>query len=451
MRLSMETFSDVMAGWKGQLPGWVDELRKMGVSDVAFFSQLDGRKVVDVRGNYLGRLDDLLVKPGERFLDVSAIVYRHKFFRVYIVHRGQLADIAEVIRLNVPREQIPPGEKGPDDLSLREVVLDKQIVDTEGLKVVRVNDVLLARFDGTVSAIGVDTGLKGLVRRLGLMRWSRPLLRNVPDHIIPWSYIQPLQPELLALHLKISRRGISELHPADIADIIEELNNRQRMTLLKTLDDEKAAEALEESDMATQVKVAQCMNKARMAHILENMAPEEAADLLGELSQERSAELLSLMGPEQAREIAGLLKYPETSAGGLMTPEYVAVGEGSTVGEAVETIRERSEDVWTVYYVYVVDAMDHLRGFISLKDLILCPCDALVSEVMSKATGQVTPETPAEEIASYMAKYDLLSIPVVDKEDRLKGVVTIDDIIDLVIPARWKQHLPRTFPKKAGP
>lgn len=209
MRLSVETFSDVMAGWKGRLPVWLDELRKMGVSDVAFFSQLDGRKVLDSRGQYLGRLQDLLVKPGERFLDVSAIVYGHRLFRTYIVHWGQVADIADVVRLNVPQEQIPPGEKEPDELSLREVVLDKQIVDTEGLKVVRVNDLPMARFDGTISVIGVDTGLKGLVRRLGLTRWFRPLLRDVPDHIIPWSYIQPLQPELLSLHLKIPRHGIS--------------------------------------------------------------------------------------------------------------------------------------------------------------------------------------------------------------------------------------------------
>ncbi|HEY3272938.1 MAG TPA: CBS domain-containing protein [Methanocella sp.] len=450
MRLSMETFSDVMAGWKGQLPVWLGELRKMGVSDVAFFSQLDGRKVLDSRGQYLGRLHDLLVKPGERFLDVSAIVYSHGLFHTYIVHWGQVADIAEVVRLNVPLEQIPPGEKGPDELSLREVVLDKQIVDTEGLKVVRVNDLVMARFDGTISVIGVETGLKGLVRRLGLTHWFRPLLRDVPDHIIPWSYIQPLQPELLSLHLKIPRHGISELHPADIADIIEELNNRQRITILKTLDDEKAAEALEESDMDTQVRVAECMNKARMAHILENMAPEEAADLIGELSQERSSELLALMDPENAREISGLLKYPETSAGGLMSPEYVAVSDRSTVGEAVETIRGRREDVWAVYYVYVVDAMDRLRGFISLKDLILSPYDARVSDIMSDVARQITPDTPAEEIASFMAKYDLLSVPVVDQENMLKGVVTIDDIIDLVIPARWKNHLPRTFPKKSS-
>jgi Mg/Co/Ni transporter MgtE len=191
------------------------------------------------------------------------------------------------------------------------------------------------------------------------------------------------------------------------------------------------------------------MNKARMANILENMAPEEAADLIGELSQERSSELLALMDPENAREISGLLKYPEKSAGGLMSPEYVAVSDWSTVGEAVETIRERREDVWTVYYVYVVDAMDRLRGFISLKDLILSPYDAPVSDIMSGVERQITPDTPAEEIASFMAKYDLLSVPVVDQENMLKGVVTIDDIIDLVIPSRWKKHLPRTFPKKS--
>lgn len=447
----MDTFSDVIAGWKGQLPVWVDELKRMGVSDVAFFSQLDSRRVYDSRGQYLGRLRDLMVRPGERFLDVSALVYRHGLMRTFIVPWERVADVTESIRLNMPQEQIPPGEKKPVELSLRELVLDKQIVDTEGLKVVRVNDVLMARINGTISVIGVDTGVKGLLRRLGLSKWLRPLLHGLPDHFIPWAYIQPLQPELMSLHLKIPRHGISELHPADIADIIEELNNRQRMTILKSLDDEKAAEALEESDMDTQVMVARCMSNDRMAHILDNMATEEAADLLAQLSKERASELLSLMDPEYARQIASLLKYPEKSAGGLMSPDYVAVSDRSTVGEAVEEIRQRREDVWTVYYVYVVDLAGKLRGFISLKDLILAGKNVPVSDIMTKEAGEVTPDTPAEEIASFMAKYDLLSVPVVDMEDKLKGVVTIDDIIDLVVPARWKQQLPKTFPKKTGP
>ncbi|OPY28558.1 MAG: inosine 5'-monophosphate dehydrogenase [Methanocella sp. PtaU1.Bin125] len=447
----MDTFSDVIAGWKGQMPVWVDELKRMGVSDVAFFSQLDGRRVYDVRGLYLGRLHDLIVKPGERFLDVSALTYRHGPLRTFIVPWGQVADLAEAVRLDVSREQIPPGEKRPGEMSLREVVLDKQIVDTEGLKVVRVNDVLMARISGTISVIGVDTGVKGLFRRMGLAKWLRPLLRGLPDHFIPWAYIQPLQPELMSLHLKVPRHGISDLHPADIADIIEELNNRERLTILKALDDEKAAEALEESDMDTQVKVARCMSKERMAHIMDNMATEEAADLLAELSPERASELLSLMDPAYARQIAGLLKYPETSAGGLMSPDYVAVTDRSTVGEAVEEIRQRREDVWAVYYVYIVDLAGRLRGFVSLKDLILTPRSVPVTEIMTGEAGEVTTETPAEEIASFMAKYDLLSVPVVDKDDKLKGVVTIDDIIDLVLPARWKQQLPKTFPKKTGP
>jgi magnesium transporter len=127
------------------------------------------------------------------------------------------------------------------------------------------------------------------------------------------------------------------------------------------------------------------------------------------------------------------------------------VSDRSTVGEALDVIRQRSEDVWTVYYVYVVDQLNRLRGYVSLKDLILARSNTPVSDIMSKEAGEVTPDTPAEEIATYMAKYDLLSVPVVDKEDKLKGVVTIDDIIDLVVPARWKQQLPRTFPKKTSP
>lgn len=448
MRLTVNRLSDIVAGWKGQTPVWAEELKKMGVSDVAFFSQLTGLPVVDNNGNRLGTLVDLAVKPGERFLDVSSIVYQTLLHRRYIVPWERVEEVGGTIRLNVPKERIPPGEMDSRDLSLKESVLDKQIVDTSGLKVVRVNDVLLARFNGILSVIGVDTGMKSLLRRLGVLGFAGKYADSLQDHVIPWSYMQPLQPELLSLHLKIPRHGISELHPADIADIIEELNNRQRVALLKSLDDEMAAETLEESDMDVQVKVAGCMNNVRMAHILENMSPEEAADLLGMLPGDRASELLSLMNREEAQEISSLLKYPVRSAGGLMTPDYVTVDVEKTVGDAVEEIRALSEEVWSVYYIYVIDKENRLQGYISMKDLLLARRSGPVINIMSEETAKVTVDTPMEEVASLMAKYDLLAVPVVDDKDRLQGVVIVDDVIDLVVPPKWKQQFPRTFPRR---
>ncbi|WP_424356976.1 magnesium transporter MgtE N-terminal domain-containing protein [Methanocella sp. MCL-LM] len=449
MRLTVNRLSDVVAGWKGQPPVWAEELKKMGVSDVAFFSQLIGLSVYDNKGTRLGRLEDLIVKPGERFLDVSSIVFSTFPQRHYIVPWHQVEEVGGRIRLALPRERIPPGEKESADLSLKDTVLDKQIVDTSGLKVVRVNDVLLARFNNVLSVIGVDTGMKSLLRRLGILGFVGRFGADLQDHVIPWSYMQPLQPELLSLHLKIPRHGISELHPADIADIVEELNNRQRVALLKSMDDEVAAETLEESDIDVQVKVAGCMNKVRMAHILENMSPEEAADLLGMLPEEKSAELLSLMNREEAQEVSGLLKYPVRSAGGMMTPDYVTVGVDRTVGDAVEEVRKLSEEVWSVYYIYVVDKENRLQGYISMKDLLLARRTESVTGIMSEETAKVTVDKPIEEIASVMAKYDLLAVPVVDDKDSLLGVVIVDDVIDLVVPPQWKQQFPRTFPRRA--
>ncbi len=448
MKLTMDSLSDVVAGWKGQTPVWVEELKKMGVSDVAFFSQLLGNPVYDSTGKPIGMLTDFIVKPGERFLEVSGIRYRTGFYQRFIVPWEQIEDFSDLIRLNIPVERIPPGEISPSELSLKDTVLDKQIVDTSGLKVVRVNDVLLACFDRTISVIGVDTGMKSLLRRLGILGVIDRYTTGLQDHIIPWSYIQPLQPELLSLHLKIPRYGISELHPADIADIIEELNNRQRLTLLKSLDDEKAAETLEESDPAVQVKVARCMNNVRMAHILENMSPEEAADLLGMLTEEKSSELLSLMDNEYALEVSNLLKYPVRSAGGVMTPDYITVVVEQTVGDAVEEIRALSDEVWSVYYIYVIDKDHKLLGYISMKDLLLASRSEPVSRIMSSDTAKVSVDTPVEEVASIMAKYDLLAVPVVDDEDQLQGVVIVDDIVDMVVPPKWKQQFPRTFPRR---
>lgn len=447
----MNRLSDIVAGWKGQTPVWVEELKKMGVSDIAFFSQLISLPVVDSKNEKLGRLIDLVVKPGERFLDLSGIVYKTPLRRQFILPWDRVEEVGGSIRLSVPRERIPPGEKDSADLSLKDTVLDKQIVDTSGLKVVRVNDVLLARFGGGLSVIGVDTGMKSLLRRLGVLSLLGSYRASLQDHIIPWSYMQPLQPELMSLHLKVPRHGISELHPADIADIVEELNNRQRVVLLKSMDDEVAAETLEESDMDVQIKVAGCMKPVRMAHIIENMSPEEAADLLGMLPPEKASELLSLMGREDAREISDLLKYPVRSAGGMMTPDYVSVGVEKTVGDAVEAVRALSEEVWSVYYIYVVDGDNRLHGYISMKDLLLAGRSEPVASIMYEDTTKVTVDEPVEEVASIMAKYDLLAVPVVDKVDRLQGVVIVDDIIDLIVPPQWKQQFPRTFPRRAKP
>lgn len=449
MRLSINTLADIMAGWKGRMPRWADEIRKMGVTDVAFFSQLTGKTIVDSKGAKLGKLDDLLVIPGERFLEVSGIVYRSMLYRRFIIPWQWIEDISEIVKLNVLGERIPPGEQRPGEISLKEVVLDKQIVDTDGLKVVRVNDVLLAQIGGHISVIGVDTGMKGMLRRLGVLRLLSPILPVIHEHIIPWAYIEPLQPELRSLQLKVPRHRISDMHPADIADIIEELNNRQRVAILKSLDDEKAAEALEESDIDVQVSVVKCLNKEKMAHILENMYADEAADLLRMLSREKASELLSLMEQSEAREVKDLLKYPERSAGGVMRPDYITINENARVKDAIAEISRRREDVEAVYYIYVTDDRGRLVGVISLKDLIIAGHDEPVSRIVSRDIGKVTDDTPVEEVANLMAKYDLLSIPVVDASDTLKGIIAIDDIIDLMIPTRWKHHLPKTFPRRA--
>lgn len=451
MKLSINRLADIMAGWKGRVPRWADELRKMGVTDVAFFSQLSGMRVVDMNGKNVGKVADLLITPGEKFMDISGIVYHSKLFGRYIVPWERLDVISDVVRLNMAKEQIPPGEIKQGELSLKETVLDKQIVDTDGLKVVRVNDILLAQIGSHISVIGVDTGMKGIMRRLGLLKPLKRILPPIHEHIIPWAYIEPLQPELRSLYLKIPRHGISELDPADIADIIEELNNRQRLSIIKSLDNEIAAETIEESEPDVQVSIARCLNKEKMARILENMYPEEAADLLGMLPKDKASELLSLMKKSDASEISTLLQYPERSAGGMMTPEFISVSEDATVGDAIDEIRRLKEEVYTVYYVYVTDRDEHPVGVVSLKDLIVAARDSGIKSIMTEDLEKVYVDTPGEDVASIMAKYDLLSVPVTDHDDRLKGVVSIDDVIDMVIPPQWKHHLPKTFPRRGEP
>jgi magnesium transporter len=429
-------------------PLWVKEAAANGTNRVSFFSQLQGKKIVDKDGKAVGKLTNLSLKPGETLLEISRIVYTSNILgEKIILPMSSVSSINGDIRLDVAKDEIPPGKLSDKELLVTETILDRQIVDIDGLKVVRVNDVLLAQLKRSLCLVAVDVGFKGILRRLWFSGLTSRFLDKLPSHIIPWSYIDPLDPSLRSIHLKISRKTINDLHPADIADILEELNNKDRLLILDSLGDETAAETMEEMDPEVQATMVKQMDSDDVADILENMNPDDAADLLGIMSENRATEVLNLMNEEEAEEVKELMRYSDRSAGSLMTTEYIAVSSGSSVSEIFSRLRRSGQDIDMIYYIYVQNDVGQLLGVMSLRDLILADPAMQAGDVMKKDVLSVLPTATIEEVTNLLSKYDFLCVPVVDYNGKILGIVTFDDALDDVIPEDLRKRVPWNYHK----
>jgi magnesium transporter len=292
-------------------------------------------------------------------------------------------------------------------------------------------------------------GGAGLMRRLGVEERSRSfagrLGRALPERYIDWEDVDPVETSIASIKLRVPHQGLAELHPADLATIIDQLAPRDRAGVLASLDDEAAADAIEEMEPETQVEVLEDLEPERAADILEEMSPDDAADLVADLSETARDEILALMERDEAAEVQELLGYPEDTAGGIMTTEFVAIPEHLTAGETIDRLRELEPDAETIYYVYVTDDDGRLVGVLSLRDLIVAPPSTQISEVMIREPVAVGALADQDEVAEVVAHYNLLAVPVVDDDRRLVGIVTVDDAIDTVLPTAWKRRLPRLF------
>ncbi|HEU5287799.1 MAG TPA: CBS domain-containing protein, partial [Candidatus Limnocylindria bacterium] len=325
----------------------------------------------------------------------------------------------------------------------------KQIVDTHGAKVVRVNDLQLSEVDGQLRLVGADVGLRGLLRRVGAEAFAERFAgmagRKLPRGIIPWHLVEPLEAPDAAVRVTVPRTKLALLHPADIADIVEEMAADERRQVFEQLDVETAAEALSEVEPEMQASIVSDLDEERAADILEEMAPDEAADLLQDLPEERREELVDLMQKEEAADVEELLTYDEESAGGIMTTDFVALAADLTAAQAIDKLRELQPDPELTYYLYVVDAQGRLDGVISLRDLVVAKPDQKLAAIMDPHVLKVEATTTKEDVASLIAKYDLLALPVVDARQKLLGAVTVDDVVEIMLPRGWKKRSSRTL------
>jgi Mg/Co/Ni transporter MgtE len=280
--------------------------------------------------------------------------------------------------------------------------------------------------------------MRGILRRLRIEHGSEEFLKifqtRLPYNLISWNYIQPLRPKLNAITLTVPRQMVSELHPADIAEIISQVSREEGAHLFKDLDLETAAEALSELEPDKQAEIINAIDTEKAADIIEEMPPDEAADVLSDLPTEKAKEILEHIEKEEAEDIQELLSHEEDTAGGLMTNVFIAYPPDITVKEAFERFRRDAEEIETVYYINITDAQEKLVGVASLRELLLAEPSAKLSEVMETKLKTVTPDTDEMDVAEIISKYNLLALPVVDNEGTLLGVVTIDDIIDLILP-----------------
>ncbi|MHB8780899.1 MAG: magnesium transporter [Candidatus Geothermincolia bacterium] len=407
-----------------------------------YLSQILDKQVRDSDGRNAGRVFDIAMAVRGGFPEAVSLVISHSQRgrrSYYSVPWSWVSDIepgSVSLALPMPEPKSPPGVPA-SDLQLRRHLLDRQIMDVHGRKVVRVNDLRLARFDGSLRLTGVDVSLEALLRRLGLERLSALLRRglgiSLARRAIPWNYIAPLEfGHAEGLKLTLTQKQLRSLHPTDLADLLEQVDSGNRNRLLGLIDNVMAAESLSEVDPDRLPEMLASLSAARAGKILEVMPPDEAADLLGILERERAESLLAMMGVEEAGVIRELLGYAKHTAGGRMTPDFIAVGGEMTALSCIELLRLRAPSAETIYYVYVVDDEERLKGVLSLRDLLQTEPDSRLDSLMITDSISVEVDDDQETVADLMRKYNLLALPVVDEANVLKGIVTVDDMIDVL-------------------
>lgn len=408
-----------------------------------FVSEVINKPVLDLKGEVIGKVKDIVVVRGDPLPRVSALIVEKQKMTSIICWEELSMFNKKIISCHVNASFIKPYDPTEEDLLIVRDILDKQIVDVNGAKVVRANDVKIEGYNSDAVLVAVDVGMRGILRRLGVERGSEGVMRlfgtQIPFNMISWNYLQPLGPKLDAITLTVPRQMVAELHPADLAEIISQVSRDEGTHLFGDLDVEVAAEALSELKPEKQAEIINAIDPEKAADIIEEMPPDEAADVLSDLPAEKAKEILDHIEKEEAEDIQELLGHEEDTAGGLMTNEFISYPPDITVREAIERFKRDAEEIETVYYLYVVDAQEKLEGVISLRELLLADPSLRLFEIMETKLKTVLPETDDMEVAEIVSKYNLVALPVVDEEGVLHGIVTIDDVIDLILPPAAKR------------
>lgn len=409
-----------------------------------YLSQLLGNPVLDANGERIGVVNDLGIATREVFPRVTSLAFQGPGKTPFMISWRKYVETFDEneVRLAVPATDIRFSYLQPDEVLIARDLLNKQIVDTRGMRVVRVNDLKLSDTSSSqLRLLGAEVGVRGILRALSpaferlVMRAARAMGHEIPERIIAWNYMDLIDRDLSNVKLSVSHQTLDDLHPADVADIIEQLDPRLRGQVFAQLDDAQAAEAMAElDDDEMAAKIMGDMADADASRMLSEMDPDDAAELVGELDYERAEKLLRLMGINEQRAIRQLLGYKDDTAGRIMTSEFVSVPRETTVAEVADRMRGLPDDFEPVNYIYLTDADERLCGVVPVRRLFISDADEQLSKLANDDDILTAkPDDDQEDVAQDIAKYNLLAMPVVDeKNGKVLGIVTVDDALDVM-------------------
>jgi magnesium transporter len=414
---------------------------------VLYLSQVLNRPIFDARNERIASISDVVVRYGEdEYPPLLGLVARYRRRNFFIPERN-LSELGLLgAKMSSSILNLSPFTRREGEVLLGKDVLDNQLIDVDGKRVVRVNDVQLIEVGNVWRVTGADVTLAGFMRRLmpqGFYGSDRPV------EVIDWADVGYLATDTatVTVQLKSSKDKLSRLHPVEIAQLAETLSPIHRTEVVESLDDEIAADTLEEMSTEAQARILEEMDEERAADILEEMSPDDAVDVLDEMDEDKAQELFDLMEDEERADVAELMPYEHDTAGGLMTTEFIVFPKDLTAGQAIARLREMAETPNMIYYLYVVEEEGawKLRGLISLRSLILADPTAKLGDVMRTEFRYAHPSDSVEEVAQTISEYNLLALPVVDDEGDIAGIVTVDDAMEVLLPKNVQRRLPRLF------
>ncbi|MCX6314373.1 MAG: CBS domain-containing protein [Sphingobacteriales bacterium] len=412
-----------------------------------FFSRLLGCDIFDARENILGSISDVWVQAAPHNEEEAA---RPKIAGIIIKTGGEKRHVQftelQIVKFGTKYKvqcqslhDVQP-ELFSDGMLLKANILDKQIVDITGRKLVRVNDIRMVAISNGAYAIAVDVGMEGLLRRIGIEKSVKFIVKlfrgRVSSKYILWDDIEAVDFSNLNIKLSKTQSRLHTLHPSDVADIIEELGKSSKTTVFSSLDLEKAADVLEELEDHEQVHIIENLSVEKAADVLEKMPANEAADIIDRLEDRRAEALLEEMEKETSDEVRELLEYPNTEIGSIMSTDVLSFNQHSAVKDVLMQIRQQKPDMELLYNFFIVDSKERLVATVSLRDLLISEPDTLLKQIMKKKPISVYDEDPLDSLAEIVSKYNLLAVPVIYEDEVLAGMVVVDDILEDLIGKR---------------
>ena len=411
-----------------------------------FLSQvLDVPVVLSSSGKKIGYVSDISASLKDMYPRISGLIVRKGFinrekFTVAWKHVKTVSEERFIV-IESPEVEFMPGiVLHEHEILLQDTFLDNQIVDISGSKLVRVNDLHLLKEELKFWLVHVDVGVKGLIRRLGWSRAVEPVFRwlfgyEMKDNFISWKYVQPIIPEGGTGHLALKTPNttkLSELHPADLADIVADLGVEERDAVLRSLDTSFASKTFQELPLKIKMQIAENVDNERLLNIVKHMDSDEAVDFVSELQGKKRKFLLSRLPGEKAAMITKLLGHTGKTAGSIMNPDFISVKQNFTAGAVLDKIKTEARKNESIYYIYVLDDIDSLSGIVTLRQLLTEPLERPVSEFMRKKVKKVKVETNTKDVAEVFYKYDFTIVPVVDKQNKMQGIISIKDAFESV-------------------